>query len=622
MTMVVELPPGLAGMPAGPELDAALDAIDPAHLCHEDALIVLEADDRQDGRKLSRKFAALCAVGRFGPGPDGHLRRLPHPSQWADGEIAACLSWSERKAARELCLAESVVTDLPLVYAALWAGRLDRDKAWVFAEYLHDLPGELRTMICTALVAPAAGWTAGKLANRLRRMILEAEPEWAARRYRAAIRQRGVTAYPDQDGTMVITGHGLAPDEAAAAMARIDELAVEIRRAGHPSLLPQIRADLYVGPLDGSLQHLDRARITTAMLGRVRPDDTEPIPPATTTDTAEDQTSGDQAGGVQGGGVQGGEGIDLAGGGAGGGSQATGTDPDAGPADQTTPTGEAAADPLADPDPSDPDTDDLDTDPHSEVEVEVEPVAGVEIRVALATLLGLDERCGQLGGFDYVLPELARRRVARQRRGARWRFAVTDTDGRVVFGGLTRKRPLLPAGQPPGTCRGGIVELYISVELLAALTGGGPGAPPAGLSRWAPVLGDIAAQYADRARLLAQLDARPGDRFPSIGLSRFLCIRDRTCVAPGCRRSATTCQIDHTRDYAEGGPTTLANTAPLCPSHHHRKTAGAWKLRQTRPGVFEWISPLGRVYRTQAEPLDPPPPMSMPPTNDPDPPPF
>ncbi|WP_331531842.1 HNH endonuclease signature motif containing protein [Pseudonocardia sp.] len=262
----------------------------------------------------------------------------------------------------------------------------------------------------------------------------------------------------------------------------------------------------------------------------------------------------------------------------------------------------------------------------------------MEIRVGLATLLGLDERCGQLGGFDYVLPEITRRRVAKQYRGAEWRFAVTDTEGHIVFGGLTRRRPLLPAGQPPGRCRGGIVELHIPAELLAALTGDGPGALSAGLSRWAAVLADIAAQYADRERLLAQLDARPRDRFPHTGLDRFLRIRDRTCVAPGCRRSATTCQIDHTRDHAEGGPTTQANTAALCPSHHLRKSAGAWKMSQTRPGVFEWTSPLGRTYRTQAEPLNPPEPPTRsthhqrqrdhpatpttPPAEGPDPPPF
>ena len=247
-------------------------------------------------------------------------------------------------------------------------------------------------------------------------------------------------------------------------------------------------------------------------------------------------------------------------------------------------------------------------------------MTGIEIRVGLATLLGLDERCGQIRGFDWVLPETARRSVVTQYQGAEWRFAVTDAEGHVVFGGLTRTRPGLPPGQPPGRCRGGVVELHIAADLLAALSGGSPGTLPAGLNRWTPVLADIAAQYADRARILAQLDARPTDRFPNTALNRFLCIRDRTCVWPGCRRSAVNSHIDHTRDYATGGPTTQANTAPLCARHHLYKTAGAWKLRQTRPGHFEWTSPLGRTYRTQAEPLNPPP--QIPPANDPDPPPF
>jgi hypothetical protein len=136
---------------------------------------------------------------------------------------------------------------------------------------------------------------------------------------------------------------------------------------------------------------------------------------------------------------------------------------------------------------------------------------------------------------------------------------------------------------PPGQLRRLAYPSQWADGEIAALTGGGPGAVPAGLSSWAPVLADIAARYADRERLLAQLDARPGDRFPYTGLDRFLRMRDRTCVAPCCRRSATACQIDHTLDYAEGGPTTRANTAALCPSKHLRKTAGAWKVCQTDP---------------------------------------
>jgi hypothetical protein len=245
----------------------------------------------------------------------------------------------------------------------------------------------------------------------------------------------------------------------------------------------------------------------------------------------------------------------------------------------------------------------------------------VGIRVGLATRLGLNEHRGQLVGSTTYSP--------RPRAGP-WPNDIGAPSGgsRSPTPKGTSSSAVSPAHDPPWHpknlpgCRGGIVELHISAELLAALTGGGPGALPVGYARWAPVLTDIAAQYADRARILAQLDARPTDRFPHTALNRFLCTRDRTCIWPGCRRSAVNSHIDHTRDHSESGPTTQANTAPLRARHHHYKTAGAWTLRQTRPGAFEWTSPLGRVYRTRAEPLNPPPATRTPPANDPDPPPF
>ncbi|HEY4004512.1 MAG TPA: hypothetical protein VGM60_04905 [Pseudonocardia sp.] len=46
----------------------------------------------------------------------------------------------------------------------------------MFADYLHDLLPEHQDALCAALVEPAVGWTPGKLANRLRRMILEHDP--------------------------------------------------------------------------------------------------------------------------------------------------------------------------------------------------------------------------------------------------------------------------------------------------------------------------------------------------------------------------------------------------------------------------------------------------------------
>lgn len=223
---------------------------------------------------------------------------------------------------------------------------------------------------------------------------------------------------------------------------------------------------------------------------------------------------------------------------------------------------------------------------------------GVEIRVGLRTLIGLDERCGEVPGLGPVLPDVARRLVAAQHRGAQWRFAVVDPGGHLVVAGTTRCRP---AGGGYRLCRGGVVEIHVAVDELARLAD-----DPAGCGRWASVVADIARGYADRADTLARLDSRPGDRFAHAGLVRHVEVRDRTCCFPGCRRPARRSDKDHTRDHARRGPTTRANLAPLCDRHHRDKTERGWTLAQPEPGRFRWTSPLGRSYRTRGEPIRPP----------------
>jgi hypothetical protein len=114
---------------------------------------------------------------------------------------------------------------------------------------------------------------------------------------------------------------------------------------------------------------------------------------------------------------------------------------------------------------------------------------GIEIRVGLATLLGLDEQPGEIPGLGPVLAEVARAVVARQVRGAEWRFAVTDPDGYLLLAGVTRRRPRDTgvADRPSAPSRGGIVELQVPAEQLAQLAANEAG--PAGRAeQWAAVV--------------------------------------------------------------------------------------------------------------------------------------
>lgn len=66
----------------------------------------------------------------------------------------------------------------------------------------------------------------------------------------------------------------------------------------------------------------------------------------------------------------------------------------------------------------------------------------VELTVPLTTLAGLDQQPGELAGFGPVIADVARQVTAAQRDTATWRYSVVDGEGRVVYHGITRRRPV------------------------------------------------------------------------------------------------------------------------------------------------------------------------------------
>jgi len=65
----------------------------------------------------------------------------------------------------------------------------------------------------------------------------------------------------------------------------------------------------------------------------------------------------------------------------------------------------------------------------------------IDLHVDLATLAGLDERGGDLGGYGPIVADLARQ-IADQHLDAQWRYTVTQPDtGDIAAAGITRRRP-------------------------------------------------------------------------------------------------------------------------------------------------------------------------------------
>ncbi|MCE3556335.1 hypothetical protein LWC33_33445, partial [Pseudonocardia sp. RS11V-5] len=134
------LPAGLAELPPGPELAAALARIDLAAVPARDRLTVLEAWHRQDSHTRARFLRAMVAVGYADPDRPFSATELPDPHlDWAD-EIRAALAWTRRAADGRTDEAVALVVELPAVWAALERGQIDWPKAAVFLRHLVGLP--------------------------------------------------------------------------------------------------------------------------------------------------------------------------------------------------------------------------------------------------------------------------------------------------------------------------------------------------------------------------------------------------------------------------------------------------------------------------------------------------
>jgi hypothetical protein len=578
-------PEGLAAMPPGPRLAAALHQLELASVPNDRILDVLQAQYRQLCHDQALMTATIAEVGRCDAADTpGYVTRLDEPGRYAPDESRAALRWTRRAAEDEHDLAEAVVHGMPILFAAWLAGEVDRPRVRVFVRYLAGLTPSQIERICRIAVPKAPKLTTGQLAVLLRRMVIAIDPDATNRWYRKGVREGDVTAYIAHDGTVVITATGLPADEAEAACTRVQDLAAAVKRAGHPGRIGEIRGAVFLGLLDGRFHHHTTDQIIAALL-------------------ADSQSTDGHAG--------------------------------APPVDQST--GSATPASPAQPDPAQPDPDGAAerrdpatgstvrrageaadsteiTDTGESADngkgagssatgcssscVRAEERVGIEVRVGLATLLGHDEHPAEIPGLGLLLAPTARARVALQRR-AEWRFAVTDTDGRLIAEGTTRRRPAAVHGiamrrdGPPG----GIVELHLTDTLLAELAA----AEPTLSDGWGHLIADIADQHRRYEEHLRDLDSRPGDRLPGAALRRHTEIRDRTCTFTGCRRRAHACDQDHTTDYQNDGRTVRANTGPACGHDHDVKHRGGWTVEQPDPGRFIWRSPLGGEYHTQGE---------------------
>ena len=545
-------------------------------------------------------------------------RRIP--AEWGKfcaDELAVALSISRWVAERTLALAHDLATRLPLTARALREGVIDLYKAQIIAEATRVLDDAATAAAEAAILgAGIEGKTPGQIRATAGRAVLKADPTAARKRREQAQKDARVELWREDAGTAALCGFGLPPDAALAADQRIRDRTADLKAAGVPGTMDQLRVRAYLD----------------ALLGQ----DTAAATRAATAAAAAGQN----------------------------GAAAVGRDPrdssgpgQTGPGTASGPAGGTSR--PADGPPAGPGTG-----------APVGMAAQINLTIPLATLLGLAERPGEAAGFGPIDADLARAIAANAAAhpATSWCLTVTDQQGHPAAHGCARPTrppraprrpdpgggtpgpppappgpPGPPAGPPrppsPGPPGGGTGT--------PARPSGPPGTPPAPTAPARPPGGSTPASNPgppgagrprgprqDRANSANSANSgnsgnsgygswrlRPAPGGPDLRidleplavtgcdhrhrtrghdpgdtLRHLIHIRDGECTWPPCRRNARRCDFEHAIPWETGGPTCACNAGARCRHHHHQKQAHGWTLTQHLPGYHTWTTPAGRTY--------------------------
>ncbi len=392
-TTTTVLPAGLADLAPGPELAAALAGVDVGGLSGHDRVTVMVAHERLVSHYSARVAADMAAIHDAGASDPDDPLEAEDAFTSAAAEIRLALRLTKYTANRRLGFALDVVRRVPVVWEAWVAGRIDERRADIVAGDTLGLDDDLARAVADIAVEEAPRLTTGQLRARLRELCITADPDAAARRYHQAVADRKVVADENPAGTANLTGMDLPPHEAAAAARHIDTLARSLNTRHEPRNMDQLRADVFLDLLQGR---------TPTPQATPNPASTANGEAAGTAAGAGDPAAGEpkstaigQAAGSANGqpaGTASGETVGTAGGTAGGvgGGNAGGS---------------------------------------------------VDLRVDLATLAGLNDHPGHLGGYGPIVADIARH-IADGSPDAEWRWVVCHPQsGQPLHTGTTRRRP-------------------------------------------------------------------------------------------------------------------------------------------------------------------------------------
>src|SRR5580693_2299580 len=207
--------------------------------CSDDQLLgIISAARRQQSRDEWTVLAAIAEFARrAGTGVEG---------EFAADELAAELHMSQPSAAGQMDFAAEVAKRLPATFAALGAGQIHPVHLRIIEEATRLLADTDAAKADAFLAGAAPGMTFGELRYAARKLVLKLDPDIDRKRKEAARREAHVRRFQEESGNGGMVARELPSDEVLASWQHVEQRALDLRAAGVPGTLQELRVQAYL----------------------------------------------------------------------------------------------------------------------------------------------------------------------------------------------------------------------------------------------------------------------------------------------------------------------------------------------------------------------------------------
>ncbi len=231
---------------------AMLTSIDRSRLSGRDLVTVLRAEAKLIAHLEALHAQTVSELAHIDPDDPDETARVDDVWEVASDELGAALRLTRRAAETRLDRALQL-TKYPEVWEALAAGEIDAYRAQVICDGVAGLAPVAAQRVVADVTPLASDRTSGQLRALVRRRCLAIDPDAARRDYEERVDDRIVVTTANDDGTADLCGYQLPPDRVAEARSRIERIARSLKTADETRTLDQLRADVYLDLLCGTL---------------------------------------------------------------------------------------------------------------------------------------------------------------------------------------------------------------------------------------------------------------------------------------------------------------------------------------------------------------------------------